>query len=68
MFTFDSIGNSLSIPNGLQNYHEGMNYYFMITTTVPSTGQIANVTYTISLTLPSGLNPLPSIQLVIFFK
>lgn len=66
MFYFDLSGNSLSIPGGLQNYHEGLNYYFAIQTIVPSTGQIANLTYMVSVSLPSGENPISSVQSVEF--
>ena len=65
MFYFDLSGNTLSIPGGLQNYYEGINYYFMIKANVPSTGQNANITYIVSLNLPSGENPIPSVQYVL---
>jgi hypothetical protein len=62
MFYFDPSGASLSITGGLQNYYQGQNYYFMIKSEVPSTSQQVNITYTVMLDLPSGQNPIATIQ------
>jgi len=64
MYYFDLSGNSLSIPNGLQKYYERKNYYFMIKTIVTTTGQNTSITYNVILNLPSGENPIPSVQYV----
>ena len=63
MYYFDPSGNSLSIPSGLKNYYHGLNYYFMI-----KTGQIANTTYLVSLSLPTGQNPISNVELVNFIN
>jgi hypothetical protein len=68
MFYFDPSGNSLSFPSGLKNYNQSHNYYFMIKTNVSSTHQIASVTYLVSLSLPTGENPISNIQLVNFIN
>ena len=68
MFYFDPSGNSLSLPGGLKNYYKGHNYYLMIKTNVPSTHQIASATYSVSLSLPTGANPISNIQLVNFIN
>ena len=62
MYYFDPSGKSFSIPNGLQNYIEGKMYQFMILTYFPVTNSYYNVTYSISIRLPSGQTPLVSIK------
>ena len=55
-YYFDASGKSLSIPNGLQTYSNTKKFVFMITTYVGLYEQSANVTYTFSIILPSGIS------------
>ena len=59
IYYFDPTGNSLSLPGGLKNYYKDKNYYFMI-----KADQIANITYSVSISLPTGKNPVSNVQLV----
>jgi hypothetical protein len=59
MYYFDPTGNSLSLPGGLKNYYKNQNYYFMI-----KADQIANITYSVSISLPTGQKPVSNVQLV----